>query len=187
LYRADDETEQALAWRVREDGIREHSGGTGGFSACVTTDQGRGRAVAILISHQGSPATSAHLKHAARLTLAGNDPSQAQGPQPWPAWREDAQEVTRALLDGQVAQVHARLTPQRQAKLTVRQLESALANRTRDAGPATEIAIDRHEMAASGTVVADVRVTFAESSLRIRVAVLPSGELGGLMFLPPEA
>jgi len=41
---------QALAWQVREDGIRVHGGGTGGFSSAVLIDEGRGRAVAMLAS-----------------------------------------------------------------------------------------------------------------------------------------
>lgn len=186
ICKADNETEQALGWRVSEGGIREHSGGTGGFSACVTTDTNNGRAVAILISHRGGPAVSAHLKHTAKLTLAGEDPNQAQAPQPWPKWREDAQNVVRALLNGQVAQVHARLTPQRRDKLTVPQLERALAARTQNTGPAKDITIDHHEIATSGAVVADVRATLAEETLYVRVAILPTGELGGLMFLPPK-
>jgi serine-type D-Ala-D-Ala carboxypeptidase/endopeptidase len=177
---------QALGWVVREGGVREHSGGTGGFCACVCTDRGRGRAVAMLVSHQGGPARSAHLKEMARLVLAGGDPRRADAPTPWPAWEEDTREVARLLLDGHVAQVHARLIPAGREKITVSQLEKAWTSRTRQAGPAGEIAVVRHEVAASGAVVADVAITFATGTQRLRILVLPTGELGGFTFLPPS-
>lgn len=177
-------TEQALAWIVHRGGVREHSGGTGGFSACVTIDQERGRGVAILVSNQGSPAYSSYLKQAAQLVLAGQDPRQADTPQPWPSWQEDARTITRAFIDGQIARVHARLASKVRDKITKQQLERAWANRIQPAGPAAEIAIAHHEIAASGAVAADIVITFATDPQRLRMVVLPTGELGGLAFLP---
>ncbi|MEA5363011.1 serine hydrolase domain-containing protein [Amycolatopsis sp., V23-08] len=187
VLRVDDGAEQALAWIVRPGGVREHSGGTGGFSACVAVDHGRERAVAILVSSQGSPAYSSHLKQAAQLALAGEDPRQAGTPQPWPSWRDDAHAVARAFLDGQHLQVHARLAPQARAKITPEQLERVWTSKIRPAGPAGEILIAHHEIAASGAVVADVTLPFATSPQRLRMVILPSGELGGLALLPSPA
>jgi CubicO group peptidase (beta-lactamase class C family) len=178
---------QALAWIVRPDGVREHSGGTGGFSACVSIDPTRERAVAILVSNQGSPAYSSHLKQAAHLALAGEDPRQAETPQPWPSWQDDARAAARAFLDGHIPQVHARLAPQARAKITPEQLERAWTNKIRPAGPAGDITIVHHEIAASGAVVADLTIPFATKPQRMRMVILPSGELGGLALLPVPA
>jgi CubicO group peptidase (beta-lactamase class C family) len=49
---------QALAWRVSDDGIRWHTGSTGGFSAAVLIDPVRGRAIAVLASCFGVPLTN---------------------------------------------------------------------------------------------------------------------------------
>jgi serine-type D-Ala-D-Ala carboxypeptidase/endopeptidase len=62
-------TEQALAWVVRPGGIREHSGATGGFTACAAIDASAGRAVAMLANTGGSPQTANRAKQAARLAL----------------------------------------------------------------------------------------------------------------------
>ncbi|MET7991905.1 serine hydrolase domain-containing protein [Amycolatopsis sp. NPDC005232] len=180
----DEGTEQALGWLARPGGVREHSGGTGGFSACVTIDHDRGRAVTILVSNQGSPAFSSHLKKAARLVLADEDPRKAGTPQPWPSWQDDARAVIRAFVHGHITQVHTRLAPPARAKITTQQLERAWTNKIRHAGPAEEITIVRHEIAASGAVVADLSIPFAAGPQRMRTVILPSGELGGLAFLP---
>lgn len=70
---------QALAWQVRPDGIRVHDGGTGGFSSAVLVDEGRGRAVAMLVSSGVGYSTA--LGRAGLLALAGDDPRPAR-PQP---------------------------------------------------------------------------------------------------------
>jgi hypothetical protein len=70
---------QALAWQVRPDGIRVHNGGTGGFSSAVLVDQGRGRAVAMLVNSGLGYSTA--LGRAGLLALAGDDPRPAR-PQP---------------------------------------------------------------------------------------------------------
>ena len=119
VVRIGDDVEQALAWAVRADGIVEHSGGTGGFSADVTVARGRERAVALVVNYGGSPAYSAFLKEAARLAVKGRDPRRAASSQPWPAWRDDAKEAVQALLRGEVGRVHARLASAMRAKVTV--------------------------------------------------------------------
>lgn len=179
--------EQALAWAVYDGTIREHSGGTGGFSSSVSVDHARGRAVVLLVSYGGSPALSTHFKRAARMALAGQDPRQAAAPQPWPSWREDARDIARALLRREFAQVHARLAPAMRQRVKVENLERAWFSRTRDAGAPGRISIAQHEIAATGAVVADISIDFACASLNLRLVVLPTGELGGLSFLPPAA
>ncbi|HEV3358161.1 MAG TPA: serine hydrolase domain-containing protein [Pseudonocardiaceae bacterium] len=174
---------QGLAWQTRPGGY-EHSGGTGGFSSCVSIDHDRGRAVTILVSNQGSPAYSSRLKQAAQLVLAGEDPRDARTPEPWSSWQDDARDVTRAFLAGDIARVHARLAAPVRGKITADQLERAWTQRIRPAGPAGEIAIVHHEIAATGAVVVDVAIPFAADRQRLRLVVLPSGQLGGLAFVP---
>ena len=96
---------QALAWQVRPDGIRVHDGGTGGFSSAVLVDQGRGRAVAMLVSSGVGYSTA--LGRAGLLALAGDDPRPARPQPPGPEWEDRAREVVRLLLDGRTADVHA--------------------------------------------------------------------------------
>ncbi|MFI5610100.1 serine hydrolase domain-containing protein [Amycolatopsis sp. NPDC051903] len=187
VLRVEDGAEQALAWLVRPGGVREHSGGTGGFSACVTVDHERGRAVAMLVSTQGSPAFSSHLKRAARLVLAGEDPRRASTPAPWPAWRDDALGIARAFVAGHVARVHARLAANVRGKITEDRLARAWTTSIQPAGPAGEITVRHHEIAASGAVVAEVAIAFAATTRRLRMVVLPSGELGGMALLPHSA
>jgi CubicO group peptidase (beta-lactamase class C family) len=67
-------TAQALAWVVRDGGVAEHHGGTGGFSACVTADHGRGRAIAIAVSEGGGTASAFRMKQLARLVLSQEEP-----------------------------------------------------------------------------------------------------------------
>ena len=70
---------QALAWIVRDDGIRMHSGRTGGFSSAVFIGPGRARAVVML----ASTGDTWPLGHAAFLALTGGDPRKAR-PRPRP-------------------------------------------------------------------------------------------------------
>jgi len=184
VVRVAEDIEQALGWIVLDDGVREHSGGTGGFSASVTLDHARGRAVALLASSGGSPVYSTYLKQAAHLALADQDPRRAAAPRPWPVWREDACDVVRALLNGQVGQVYERLAPQVREKVAVQQLERAWSRRIEGAGSAEEIVIVHHEIAAGGAVMAELSLAFATGPQRLRLLVLPSGELGGFTFLP---
>ncbi|HEX3648843.1 MAG TPA: serine hydrolase domain-containing protein [Pseudonocardiaceae bacterium] len=170
-----DGVRQALGWVVRPGGVCEHSGGTHGFSACVTVDHDRGRAVAILSDVPGGPARSDQLKRAARLVLAGEHPERP--PVPWPDWRDDVLAVARDLVDGYADRVHSRLVAERRATITPERLAAAVAKRTGNAG---EITLAHHEVSATGTVVAEVLI----GPVRLRIAVLPTGELGGLAFPP---
>lgn len=163
---------ESLAWTTH-DGVHEHSGGTAGFSASVSVT--RGRAIAILTSNPGSPAYSAHLKQSARQTLAGKDPREVTQATPWPMWQADAIATTQALLNGEIARVHARLDPKMRAKITVEHLARAWKPPTT---PTNEITITRHELAASGAVLVDLTA----ANRRIRMLVLPTGEVGGLAF-----
>ena len=182
---AGDGTRQALAWIIHDGDIAEHSGATGGFSACVTVDHGRGRAVAVLASYGGSLPYVSQIKNTVRLALAGEDPRRARQPEPWPAWREDVHEAVRALLAGRAADVHARLHPRRRQTVTVGQIEQAIAGALADADPQAA-AIVHHDVAASGAVVADVAVAGPDGPRVLRIAVLPTGELGGLTILPQD-
>jgi len=170
---------QALAWVVEDGTICWHTGGTGGFSSCVMVDHRQGRAVAALLSYGGSPACASRIKQAAQLALAGADPRRAAEPEPRPSWREDAQDAVGALLAGNIAQVHARLAPERRAKVSVQQLEAAWNKAMPHHAPQADIAIVHHEIAASGAVVAHIAITTPDDSRRLRLVILPTGELGG--------
>jgi D-alanyl-D-alanine-carboxypeptidase/D-alanyl-D-alanine-endopeptidase len=180
-----DGSRQGLAWIVEDGKICWHTGGTGGFSACVMIDHGQGRAVAALLSYGGSPAYASRLKQAAQLVLAGADPRQAAEPEPWPSWREDAQDAVRALLAGDIAGVHGRLVQQRREKVSVQQLERAWKKTVPHAAPQADITIVHHEIAATGAVVAHIAVTTPDDSRSLRMVILPTGELGG--FTPAPA
>lgn len=176
---------QALAWVVEDGTVCWHTGGTGGFSSCVMIDRRRGRAVAALLSYGGSPAYASRVKRAAQLALAGADPRRAAEPEPWPSWREDTQDAVRALLAGNIAEVHARLAPGRREKVSVQQLETAWNKAMPHPAPQADVAIVHHEIAASGAVVAHMAVTTPDDSRRLRMVILPTGELGG--FTPAPA
>jgi hypothetical protein len=42
-----------------------------------------------------------------------------------------------------------------------------------------------HEIAASGAVVADIAIVTPDDSTRLRMVILPTGELGGFTAGPP--
>lgn len=176
---------QGLAWVIEDSGVCWHTGGTGGFSACVMIDRGHGRAVATLLSYGGSPAYASRVKQAAQLALAGADPRQAAEPLPWPSWREDAQDAVRALLAGDIERVHARLTPERREKVSAKQLETAWQKIMPNADPQAGIAVVHHEIAASGAVAALLEITTPDAHRRLRVVILPTGELAGFTTAPP--
>ncbi len=111
-------TEQALGWLVRDTTIREHSGATAGFTACVSLDPRQGRAVALLAAYGGSIAPASHMKSAAQRVLRAEDPRAPQPPQPFPDWRTVALDVVRSLRAGEFEHVHARLAPPRREKTT---------------------------------------------------------------------
>jgi serine-type D-Ala-D-Ala carboxypeptidase/endopeptidase len=173
---------QALAWQVREDGIRVHGGGTGGFSSAVLIDRGRGRAVAMLASCGVSYGQA--LGQAGRLALAGDDPRPARPQPPGPEWDDRAREVVRLLLDGRTADVHARTSPAIRDRMPAERLDRAWRGRTRDVGPAGEVTIKCRRRGA--LVAADVAIAFADGRVALRIGFQPSGEIAGLRFLPPR-
>jgi len=176
-----DGRQQALGWRVRDDGIRMHGGGTGGFSAAVFIDQGRGRAVAMLASAAGCASA---LGQAALLVLAGEDPRAARPEPPGPEWDERAREVVQLLVDGRTGDVHARATAGFKAQVPAERLDRVWRDRTRDLGPAGEVTVSCRRPA--GGVVADVRIEFGNGPLALRMAFEPAGAIGGLRILPAQ-
>jgi hypothetical protein len=123
------------------------------------------------------------------LILAGEAPGRLRAPQPstpsWPAWREDVLDITRALLNGHIAQVYARLTPPHRAKITAEQLGHSWTNALQHSGNASEITISSREITPSGAVAADIDIAFTAGLRRLRVVILPTGDLGGFTFLSP--
>ena len=186
--RVQDGVEQALGWIVREGGVREHSGGTAGFTACVSVSGSAGRAVALLAGCGGSPARASHFKQAAVLALSGRDPLLAAAPEAFPQWRERALGIGAGLLAGDFEGVHAGLAAPARARIAATDLARAWASRSREAGdPSGEVEIVRQEQAVSGAMVVDLAIGFTRSRLRLRTVVLPTGEFGGFTFLPDSA
>jgi CubicO group peptidase (beta-lactamase class C family) len=171
---------QALGWIVVDGRLRGHSGGTGGFSSCVITDGGQGRAIAVMISSRGY---SDALARAARLALAGRDPRETRQQPLGPEWEDRTREVVQALLDGRTAEVHARATPRFRGKMPLEDFDRAWSRRARVAGRAGQVLVSCQRR--SGLVTADVTIAFAQAPLVMRIAYLESGEIAGLRLLPP--
>jgi CubicO group peptidase (beta-lactamase class C family) len=187
MVRVAEDTQQAPAWAVRADGIREHTGGTAGFSAYAAFHPGRARGVALLVNHGGSPVHGTFLAHAGRQALADGDPRQVASaqPQPWPDWRETADAALDTLLAGDAAELHASLAAKRRAQTALPQFAAALAKRVREAGGAAEsVEFTRQEMTAVGAVLVHYTLQFPAGRHEARILVLPSGELGGVALLP---
>ena len=172
---------QALAWQVRPDGIRVHDGGTGGFSSAVLVDQGRGRAVAMLVSSGVGYSTA--LGRAGLLALAGDDPRPARPQPPGPEWEDRAREVVRLLLDGRTADVHALGSATFQSHVPAERVERAWRTRTQHLGPAGQVTV--RCQGSPGHVVADVTIAFARDAVAVRIGFEPSGQLSGLRVVPP--
>jgi CubicO group peptidase (beta-lactamase class C family) len=177
-----DGRQQALAWRVRDDGIRGHGGGTGGFSSAVLIDPGRGRAVAMLASCGAGYGDA--LARAGMLVLAGDDPRAARPRPPGPEWDDRAREVVGLLLDGRTGEVHARGTAQFQDRISAEQVDRAWRARTRDLGPAGEVTVSCRGQ--GSLVVADARIMFANGAVAIRIGFAPSGQIAGLRLQPAQ-
>lgn len=172
---------QALGWRVRDDGIRVHGGGTGGFSAIVLVDPGRGRAVVMLASCGGYAEV---LGQAGLLALAGDDPRPARPQPPGPEWDDRAREIIQMLLDGRSRDIRDRASPAFQPLISSGQLDRAWRGRTHDLGPAAGIQVTCRRPA--GRVAADATITFASGTLALRMAFEPSGQMAGLRILPQD-
>jgi CubicO group peptidase (beta-lactamase class C family) len=176
-----DGSQQALAWFVREDGIRLHSGGTGGFTSAVLIGPGRGRAVVMLASTGGGWP----LDRAALLALTGGDPRAARPQPPGPEWDERAREVIQMLLDGRTTDVHARLTASFQDLVSPVQIDQGWREETRDLGPAAGVQVTCGRWPAA-SIVADVTIPFASGARAGQIHFDPSGQIAGLRFHPPQ-
>lgn len=173
--------QQGLAWGVRDDGIRSHSGGTGGFTSTVLVDPGRNRAVVMLASAgDGWP-----LGHAAFLALAGGDPREARPEPAGPEWDDRAREVIQLLLDGRAADVHARMTAAFQGQVSPEQVDQGWREETRGLGPVAEVRVACQRWPAA-RIVADVTVAFAGGTRAGLIHFDPSGEIAGLRYLPRQ-
>ena len=176
--------EQALGWIVIDGRLRGHSGGTGGFSSSVIIDPGQGRAVAIMVSSRGY---SDALARAARLVLAGGDPSEARPQPPGPEWDDRARAVVQALLDGRTAEVYAGAAPRFRGRIPFQAFDRAWASRRAGAAGAAGAA-DRVTVRCQrrgGLVSADVTIAFAQAPVLLRIGFSGSGEVADLRFLPP--
>jgi serine-type D-Ala-D-Ala carboxypeptidase/endopeptidase len=172
---------QGLAWLVRDNGIRAHDGGTGGFSSAILIDRGRGRAVAMLAS---TADFTGALGHAGLLAVAGDDPRAARPRPPGPEWDERVREIVQALIDGRTADVRSRMTSAFKDAVSAEQMDHAWRRRTQDLGQAGEVTVTCRLPA--GHVVADVRIAFANGPLALRLAFEPSAQIMGLRILPSQ-
>jgi serine-type D-Ala-D-Ala carboxypeptidase/endopeptidase len=171
---------QALAWRVSDDGIRWHTGSTGGFSAAVLIDPVRGRAIAMLASCFGRGQS---LRQAGLLTLAGEDPRAARPQPPGPEWDERAREITRLLLDGRPAEIQARASDAVRERMFAELLELPWRDRTRDLGQPAGFQVSCWR--SDRGVMADTTITFANGTLVLRIGFAQSGQVWGLSLLSP--
>jgi serine-type D-Ala-D-Ala carboxypeptidase/endopeptidase len=172
---------QALAWRVREDGMRAHDGGTGGFSSIILIDPSSGRAAAMLASCGGYAQA---LGRAGLLALADRDPRAARPQPPGPEWDDRAREIVQMLLDGRTRDIHTQASPEFQGLISSGQLDRAWGSSTRDVGPAAEVRVSCRPTA--GRIVADARITFSNGALALLMGFDPSGKITGLKILPPQ-
>jgi CubicO group peptidase (beta-lactamase class C family) len=169
---------KALAWHVSDDGIRWHTGSTGGFSAAVLIDPVRSRAIAMLASCFGRGQS---LRQAGLLTLAGEDPRAARPQPPGPEWDERARDIIRLLLDGQAAEIRAP-DAVRERRFAER-LELPWHDRTRDLGQPVDFQVSCWR--SDRGVMADTTITFANGTLDLRIGFVPSGQVSGMSLLSP--
>ncbi|MBR7839457.1 beta-lactamase family protein [Actinospica durhamensis] len=186
--RVNPDTEQALGWLARGGTLREHSGATAGFTACVHLNRAPGHegAVAMLAAYGGSIALASHFKAAAQRALTGQDPGDAEPARPFEDWRRKAVETVELLLAGKFQRVHEGLVPARREKTSPDMIAAAWHRALASAGdPDPSTVTIRHEQtAAGGALIADVAITCSRRPLGIRLAILPNGALGGLTPLP---
>ena len=173
---------QALAWLVRDDGIRAHDGGTAGFSSAILIDPGGDRAVAMLASYGSGHAQV--LGHAGLLTLAGDDPRAALPQPPGPEWDDRARDVIASLLDARAEDVLACASAAVRNRLSAEQLDRAWRSITQELGPVAEVMVSCQRPA--GLIVADATITFAAGTVVLRIGFEPTGKIAGLRLLPPE-
>jgi len=172
---------QALAWRVSDDGICWHNGSTGGFSAAVLIDPARRRAIVMLASCFGHPQS---LRRAGLLALAGEDPRAARPQPPGPEWDERARDIIRLLLDGRAAEVRARALDADRERMLAERLDLSWPERTRDLGQPAGFQVSCWR--SDRGVMADATITFANGTLDLRIAFVPSGEVSGISLLSQQ-
>jgi CubicO group peptidase (beta-lactamase class C family) len=171
---------QALAWRVSDDGIRWHTGSTGGFSAAVLIDPAHGRAIAMLASCFGRGQS---MRRAALLTLAGEDPRAARPQPPGSEWDERAREIIQLLLDGRPAELHARAPDPVREGMFAERFDLSWCDRARDLGEPADVQVSCWR--SDRGVMADTAITFASGALALRIGFDPSGQVSGLSQLSP--
>jgi serine-type D-Ala-D-Ala carboxypeptidase/endopeptidase len=169
---------QALAWRVSDDGIRWHTGSTGGFSAAVLIDPVRSRAIAMLASCFSRQQS---LRRAGLLALTDEDPRAARPQPPGPEWDERAREVVRLLLDGRAAEIQARAPDAVRERMFAERLDLPWPERTRDLGQPADFQVSCWR--SDRGVMADATITFANGRLDLRIGFVPSGQVSGLSLL----
>jgi len=172
---------QALAWGIREDGIRIHAGGTGGFTSAILIDPARGRAVVMLASCGGTWP----LDRAAFLALIGGDPREARPQPPGPEWDDRARETIQMLLDERATDVHIRMTAAFQGQVSPGQLDQACREWAGDLGRTTEVQVTCQRWPAA-FIAADVTIAFAGGTRTARIHFDEAGEIAGLEFFPPR-
>jgi CubicO group peptidase (beta-lactamase class C family) len=171
---------QALAWRVSDDGIRWHTGSTGGFSAALLIDPVRSRVIAMLASCFGRAQS---LRQAGLLTLAGEDPRAARPQPPGPEWDERAREIIRLLLDGRAAEIQARASDAVRERMFAERLDLPWHDRTQDLGQPVDFQVSCWR--SDRGVMADTTITFANGTLGLRIGFVPSGQVSGMSLLSP--
>jgi hypothetical protein len=183
--RIDGQPAYGLAWIII-DGLLFHNGGTGGFSASMTIDQGAGRAMAALVNTHGGSAPL--LDAVVMAAVKGTDPRQIRPPDTGetagPEWDERARALARALLDGDYAGVREMLRPEGQQKATPERLgqmwQSALA-RIGDPGPVSVSCRSQ-----PGGVAALITFTGSKNPLSLLVRFTASGQVAMLRVIAPD-
>jgi len=171
----------ALAWRISDDGIRWHTGSTGGFSAAVLIDPARGRAIAMLASCFGRGQS---LRRAGLLMLAGEDPRAARPQPPGPEWDERAREIIRLLLDGRAAEIQARASRALPERMFAERLDLPWRDQSQDVGQPVDVQVSCWR--SDRGVMADTTITFANDTLDLRIGFVPSGQVSGMSLLSPS-
>lgn len=180
-----------LAWIIT-GGLLFHNGGTGGFSASVAIDQAAGHAVGALVSNHGR---SVSLLDAAVITAAsGGDPRNAR-PQgavetAGPQWERRASDLAQALLDGKFTEIHQKLRPEGQAKLSAERIGQMWQFALQQIGDPGPVSVSSRSLvsgaAASGQVAALITFSGSKQPLRLLVRFASSGQIASLRVLAPD-
>jgi hypothetical protein len=174
--RIDGQSAGGLAWLII-DGLLFHNGGTGGFSASMTIDQGAGHAAAALVNTSGSAAPL--LDAVVMSAVKGNDPRQVRPPDTGetagPEWDERAMALARALLGGDYASVHQMLHPKFQAKLPAERIGQMWQFALGDIGDPGPVSVSCR--AQPDGAAARITFTGSKGSLSLLVLFTASGQI----------